>query len=140
MTKEKEELSNNTFIRDVKIEPYFIGKDSHCYTVYETITPDTRYTENNVAGKDYTKALVPKATLQLPVVLVNKAPLPTAVLHTPVVLEDKAILPIATLKEPVVLALNAQKPTAVLLSPVVLDCNDLAPTAVLLDTVLADNE
>ena len=57
MTKEKEELSNNTFIRDEKIEPYFIGKDSHCYTVYETITPDTRYTENNVAGKDYTKAL-----------------------------------------------------------------------------------
>ena len=57
MTKEKEELSNNTFIRDVKIEPYFIGKDSHCYTVYETITPDTRYTESNVAGKDYTKAL-----------------------------------------------------------------------------------
>ena len=41
---------------EVKIEPYFIGKDSHCYTVYETITPDTRYTENNVAGKDYTKA------------------------------------------------------------------------------------
>jgi hypothetical protein len=57
MTKEKEELSNNTFIRDEKIEPYFIGKDSHCYTVYETITPDTRYTEGNVAGKDYTKAL-----------------------------------------------------------------------------------
>ena len=35
----------------------FFGKDSHCYTVYETITPDTRYTEGNVAGKDYTKAL-----------------------------------------------------------------------------------
>ena len=25
MTKEKEELSNNTFIRDEKIEPYFNG-------------------------------------------------------------------------------------------------------------------
>ena len=54
-TKEKEEASSTTFIRDSKIEPYFIGKDTHCYTVYETVTPDIRYTEGNVAGKDYTK-------------------------------------------------------------------------------------
>jgi hypothetical protein len=58
MTKEKEEsLSSITIIRDPRIEPFFIGKDTHCYTIYETITPDTRYTENNVAGKEYTKAL-----------------------------------------------------------------------------------
>ena len=57
MTKEKEELSNNTFIRDAKIEPYFIGKDAHCYTVYETITPDARYTNENKPGKDYVKPL-----------------------------------------------------------------------------------
>jgi hypothetical protein len=56
MTKEKEESSNTT-IRDPRIEPYFIGKDAHCYTIYETITPDIRYTENNVAGKEYVKAL-----------------------------------------------------------------------------------
>ena len=43
MTKEKEESAITT-IRDPRIEPYFIGKDSHCYTVYETITPDVRYT------------------------------------------------------------------------------------------------
>ena len=57
MTKEKEELSSITTIRDPRIEPYFIGKDAYCYTVYQTITPDTRYTENNKPGKEYTKAL-----------------------------------------------------------------------------------
>jgi len=57
MTKEKEEFSSLTIIRDPKIEPYFIGKDAYCYTVYQTITPDTKYTENNKPGKDYTKAL-----------------------------------------------------------------------------------
>ena len=57
MTKEKEESSSITIIRDPKIEPYFIGKDAYCYTVYQTITPDTKYTENNKPGKDYTKAL-----------------------------------------------------------------------------------
>jgi hypothetical protein len=56
MTKEKES-SSITIIRDPRIEPFFIGKDAHCYTIYETITPDTRYTENNIAGKEYTKAL-----------------------------------------------------------------------------------
>ena len=53
----KEEFSSLTIIRDPKIEPYFIGKDSYCYTVYQTITPDTKYTEGNKPGKDYTKAL-----------------------------------------------------------------------------------
>jgi hypothetical protein len=58
MTKEKEESTSSiTIIRDPRIEPFFIGKDTHCYTIYETITPDTRYTENNVVGKEYTKAL-----------------------------------------------------------------------------------
>ena len=56
-TKEKEDASSTTFIRDSRIEPYFIGKDTHCYTVYETVTPDTRYTEGNKPGKDYLKAL-----------------------------------------------------------------------------------
>lgn len=53
----KEEFSSLTIIRDPKIEPYFIGKDSYCYTVYQTITPDVKYTEDNKPGKDYTKAL-----------------------------------------------------------------------------------
>ena len=56
-TKEKEEASSTTFIRDNRIEPYFIGKDTHCYTVYETVTPDIRYTEANKPGKDYVKPL-----------------------------------------------------------------------------------
>lgn len=57
MTKEKEESSSITFIRDPKIEPYFIGKDSYCYTIYQTVVPDTRYTENNKPGKEYVKPL-----------------------------------------------------------------------------------
>jgi len=57
MAKEKEEFSSLTIIRDPKIEPYFVGKDAYCYTIYETITPDVKYTENNKPGKDYTKSL-----------------------------------------------------------------------------------
>ena len=50
-------LSNTTIIRDPKIEPFFISKDAYCYTIYKTVTPDVRYTENNLPGKDYIKAL-----------------------------------------------------------------------------------
>ncbi len=56
MTKEKEE-SSVTLIKDPKIEPYFIGRDSHCYTVYQNITPDVKYTEDNKPGKEYIKTL-----------------------------------------------------------------------------------
>ena len=51
MTKEKEESAITT-IRESKNRTLFIGKDSHCYTVYETITPDVRYTEDNKPGKE----------------------------------------------------------------------------------------
>lgn len=30
---------SNTTIKDPLLEPYFIGKDFHCYTVYETVSP-----------------------------------------------------------------------------------------------------
>jgi hypothetical protein len=50
-------LSNTTIIRDPKIEPFFISKDAYCYTIFKTITPDVRYTENNLPGKDYVKPL-----------------------------------------------------------------------------------
>lgn len=32
---EKEMLKSSTIIKDKMIDPYFIGKDSTCYTVYE---------------------------------------------------------------------------------------------------------
>jgi hypothetical protein len=32
-------MSNNTTIKDPLLEPYFIGKDAHCYTVYEAVSP-----------------------------------------------------------------------------------------------------
>lgn len=50
-------LPNTTIIRDPKIEPFFISKDAYCYTIFKTITPDIRYTENNLPGKDYVKPL-----------------------------------------------------------------------------------
>ena len=42
-------------ITDLKLEPYYIGKDSHCYTVYEVVTPQAKYLEKGSEGKDYEK-------------------------------------------------------------------------------------
>ena len=46
-----------TIINDLQLEPYYIGKDAHCYTAYEVITPDPKYTNNGNGGQDYTKPL-----------------------------------------------------------------------------------
>ena len=45
-----------TIINDPLIAPYYIGKDAHCYTAYEVITPDPKYSENG-GGQNYTKPL-----------------------------------------------------------------------------------
>ena len=42
-------------ITDPKMEPYYIGKDTYCYTVYEVVTPQEKYLEKNSEGKDYEK-------------------------------------------------------------------------------------
>lgn len=42
-------------ITDPKMNPYYIGKDSHCYTVYEVVTPQAKYLEEGSEGKDYEK-------------------------------------------------------------------------------------
>ena len=34
---EEEMLKSSTIIKDKMIEPYFIGKDATCYTVYELV-------------------------------------------------------------------------------------------------------
>ena len=44
-------------ITDPIMEPYFIGKDTHCYTVYEVVPPQERYLEKGSEGKDYEKPL-----------------------------------------------------------------------------------
>jgi len=46
MIEEKQALSSLTLIKDPLIEPYFIGKDSSSYTVYETLMPG-----NNKKGR-----------------------------------------------------------------------------------------
>ena len=46
-----------TIINDPLIAPYYIGKDAHCYTAYEEITPDPKYTDNGKVGEKYTKPL-----------------------------------------------------------------------------------
>ena len=43
--KEKE-LSNSITIRDPFLEPFYIQKDTYCYTVLEDATPDQRYTKS----------------------------------------------------------------------------------------------
>jgi len=42
-------------ITDPKMDPYYIGRDSHCYTVYEVVTPQAKYLEKGSEGKDYEK-------------------------------------------------------------------------------------
>jgi len=49
--------STITIIKDPLMEPFYVSRDSHCYTVYENVTPDARYTEGNKPGKDYSKVV-----------------------------------------------------------------------------------
>ena len=42
-------------ITDPRMEPYYIGKDTYCYTVYEVVTPQEKYLEKDSEGKDYEK-------------------------------------------------------------------------------------
>ena len=43
-------------IKDKSLKPYYIGRDSHCYTVYEIITPDAdRLRTESSKGEDYEK-------------------------------------------------------------------------------------
>ena len=42
-------------ITDPRMEPYYIGKDTYCYTVYEVVTPQEKYLEKGSEGKDYEK-------------------------------------------------------------------------------------
>jgi hypothetical protein len=58
MSEEKEiKTSNSTIIKDPKIEPYFISKDTYCYTIYKNVIPDIKYTEDNKPGKEYQKSI-----------------------------------------------------------------------------------
>jgi len=42
-------------IKDPILEPFYIGKDNYCYTVYEVVTPDAKNLEKGSEGKDYEK-------------------------------------------------------------------------------------
>jgi hypothetical protein len=42
-------------ITDILLDPYYIGRDSHCYTVYEVVTPQEKYLEKGSEGKVYEK-------------------------------------------------------------------------------------
>ena len=43
-------------IKDPSLKPYYIGRDSHCYTVYEIITPSgERLRTEDSKGDDYEK-------------------------------------------------------------------------------------
>ena len=42
-------------IKDPALEPFYIGKDAYCYTVYEVVTPDPSNVEEGKKGKVYEK-------------------------------------------------------------------------------------
>lgn len=44
-------------ITDPKMHPYYIGRDTYCYTVYEIVTPQEKYLEKGSEGKQYEKPL-----------------------------------------------------------------------------------
>tara|TARA_B100002019_G_C21190085_1_gene558337 strand:- start:116 stop:415 length:300 start_codon:yes stop_codon:yes gene_type:complete len=44
-----------TKITDPKMHPYYVGKDTYCYTVYEIVTPQEKYLAKDSEGKDYEK-------------------------------------------------------------------------------------
>jgi len=46
-----------TIIKDPALEPFHISRDQHCYTVVETITPDSKNLEKGSKGKVYEKPL-----------------------------------------------------------------------------------
>jgi len=72
-------MSNNTMIKDPLLEPFFIGRDAYCYTIYESVAPKkTRagdLLKEGVKGavyekpqghySDFTSALIGLAKLQL---------------------------------------------------------------------------
>lgn len=51
---EKTSTSTIKFIKDPILEPFYIALEQYCYTVFEKITPDPKYTSS---GKVYEKAL-----------------------------------------------------------------------------------
>jgi hypothetical protein len=51
MSEQKDQLSSVTTIKDPNMDPYFIGRDSYCYTVYENVE------SSESPGKTYLKSL-----------------------------------------------------------------------------------
>lgn len=46
-----------TIIKDPLMEPFYISKDQYCYTVVETITPNSKNLDKGSKGKVYEKPL-----------------------------------------------------------------------------------
>jgi len=46
-----------TTIKDPVLEPYYVSKDNHGFTIHEVITPDSKNLEEGSEGKDYVKAI-----------------------------------------------------------------------------------
>tara|TARA_R110000744_G_scaffold213757_1_gene332675 strand:+ start:141 stop:467 length:327 start_codon:yes stop_codon:yes gene_type:complete len=44
-----------TFIEDPNMEPYFITKDDHCWTVQERVMPNANHFRTKGKGKEYHK-------------------------------------------------------------------------------------
>jgi|TARA_R110000803_G_scaffold108529_1_gene176812 hypothetical protein len=46
-----------TTIKDENLEPYFIQKDQHCYTVFENVKPQGKRAIKSKTGKSYIKSV-----------------------------------------------------------------------------------
>jgi len=45
-----------TIIKDELLEPFFIGRDSYCYTVYEMVAPQRKHWAKEELGESYEKS------------------------------------------------------------------------------------
>jgi hypothetical protein len=44
-------------LKDSKLEPFFITVDDYCFTIKETVTPDTTHFKSNGGTKEYERSL-----------------------------------------------------------------------------------
>tara|TARA_B110000858_G_scaffold53300_1_gene61915 strand:+ start:1286 stop:1603 length:318 start_codon:yes stop_codon:yes gene_type:complete len=51
-------------ISDPSLEPYFITKDEHCFTIKENVSPNSNHFRTQGKGKDYEKSLFYFPTFQ----------------------------------------------------------------------------
>lgn len=60
-------------IKDPTLSPFYISKDSYCYTVFESVTPQEKYLTEGSKGTPYEKAHAHYSSLEGAVGYIIKA-------------------------------------------------------------------